>query len=235
MKQLLVIYACTLIGGSPIAEEQKSTEFLSQPQVETNRSFEEQTVVNVTTETQPIVTDVFNESLQFMDWNSEILEKELVETEVVVDNSITSEEEVLSIFDVDSNISSIVENEIELGFDTSEYLPSGFDPYATPTDIHSINFIEIEDEDLGFDTEPYLPEGFNPHKAYFNIHDIEIVEKEEDLDVNTAAYLDDSFDPYTNVIDIHSINFIDMDDEIELGFDTRPYLPEGFDPYKRSI
>ena len=57
------------------------------------------------------------------------------------------------------------EEQIELGFDTSEYLPEGFNPYDCKIDnIHSINFIEEgENIELGFDTTEYLPAGFNPY------------------------------------------------------------------------
>ncbi len=92
--------------------------------------------------------------------------------------------------------------EIDLGFDTAEYLPAGFDAYAgMEPDLDQINFIETEKEiDLGFDTAEYLPAGFD---AYAGM--------EPDLD---------------------QINFIETEKEIDLGFDTAEYLPKGFNPYK---
>jgi len=55
-------------------------------------------------------------------------------------------------------------NEIDLGFDTSAYLPEGFNAYDNGTSLESINYIENEAVELGFDTAAYLPEGFNPYK-----------------------------------------------------------------------
>lgn len=52
----------------------------------------------------------------------------------------------------------------ELGFDTEDYLPKGFDSYTDSIPVESINYIEIEDFDLGFETSDYLPKDFNPYK-----------------------------------------------------------------------
>lgn len=55
------------------------------------------------------------------------------------------------------------EIEIDLGFDTADYLPEGFDPYAYPLHVDGINHIDENDTvELGFDTVDYLPEGFDP-------------------------------------------------------------------------
>ena len=35
--------------------------------------------------------------------------------------------------------------------------------------------------------------------------------------------------------DINSIHYIQEEENIELGFDVRDYLPEGFDPYKQYV
>lgn len=56
-----------------------------------------------------------------------------------------------------------ISEEIDLGFDTKSYLPVDFDPYAAASNIHSIDFIEIEEE-LIIDTKKYLPENFNAYK-----------------------------------------------------------------------
>lgn len=74
-----------------------------------------------------------------------------------------SENEIVSIEDI---VLLETDEEIDLGFDTAEYLPVVFDAYAgMELDLDEINFIEIEEEiDLGFDTAEYLPKGFNPYK-----------------------------------------------------------------------
>lgn len=91
-----------------------------------------------------------------------------------------------------------IEEELELDFDTAQYLPEGFNPYkgmfATNEDL---GLIEVEEEiELGFNTAAYLPEGFNPYKGMiFAIDDIVVVEEEEEfiLDFNTQKYLPNSF------------------------------------------
>lgn len=238
MNKLLVLYACGILSISPISGEQKSTEFKSQPEVEILRSLEENVAVSVfDTDLNPQMVLVSNDIEKPFNWNYEIVDKEVVE---VIDekslNAYLFENETADA-NLDLNDIAIVEvePEINLGFDTEEYLPASFDPYTAVVDIHSVDFIEIEDEDLGFDTKDYLPEGFNPYEVYFNVHDIDFVEVEEELDFDTSEHLNEGFDPYVSqIVDIHSIDFIEMEDDIELGFDTRPYLPEGFDPYERS-
>jgi hypothetical protein len=67
-------------------------------------------------------------------------------------------------FDI-KNIVFIEDNAtIELGFDTKDYLPEGFNAYEENTTIEAINFIENDEINLGFDTKPYLPKGFNAYK-----------------------------------------------------------------------
>ncbi len=52
----------------------------------------------------------------------------------------------------------------ELGFDTSKYLPEGFNPYEGQFSVSSINYMDLCDEiELGFETAEYLPADFNPY------------------------------------------------------------------------
>ncbi len=69
-------------------------------------------------------------------------------------------------FKFDINSIEFVESpgDMELGFDTTDYLPEGFNPYEGEVTVKSINYIEEEDCDLGFDTAEYLPEDFDPYK-----------------------------------------------------------------------
>ncbi|MCB0375061.1 MAG: hypothetical protein KDD04_03995 [Sinomicrobium sp.] len=103
----------------------------------------------------------------------------------------------------DADLASIVyieeEDEVTLGFDTAEYLPRGFDPYAPFFDIHSVTYIEAEEEiTLGFDTAAYLPRGFNPHEAFFDIHSITYIEEKEEivLGFDTKKYLPEGFNAH---------------------------------------
>jgi len=54
--------------------------------------------------------------------------------------------------------------QIELGFDTNDYLPEDFNPYKEEVPVNGINFMEEETIDLGFETADYLPENFNPYR-----------------------------------------------------------------------
>ena len=58
------------------------------------------------------------------------------------------------------------EEELELGFDTSLYLPADFNARAGMDDIDwsAIELFEIEEED-DFDPKDHLPEGFNPYEG----------------------------------------------------------------------
>ncbi len=80
--------------------------------------------------------------------------------------------------------------EIDLGFDTAEYLPVGFDAYAgMELDLNEINFIEIEEEiDLDFDTVEYLPVGFDAYAGMAN--DIKISLKKGNDAKSLVAELD---------------------------------------------
>lgn len=234
MNKLLVIYACTLIGGSPIAEEQESTVPLVQPKVEMTRSFESSLAVLTNTELKSVEDQFNGELIQPEEMTTEFVNKELISVEIETETLFEENELKNSFVDLNTIDITEVEPEIELGFDTASYLPDNFDPYSDPADIHSIDFIEDEEINLGFDTEPYLPEGFNPYETYFNIHEVEIFEVEEELDIEAKEHLPTDFNPYVSKeMNIHSIDFIE-EDEIALGFDTKSYLPEEFDPYARS-
>ncbi|MFX0557459.1 hypothetical protein ACOCEA_11720 [Maribacter sp. CXY002] len=104
-----------------------------------------------------------------------------------------------------------IEEEIDLGFNTADYLPIGFNAYqGMDFTIDDIDFTDDEEIDLGFDTSVYLPKGFN---AYVGM-EIELEEVIADLDIDDLLYLLE-------------------EEEIDLGFDTAKYLPEGFDAYAK--
>ena len=58
------------------------------------------------------------------------------------------------------------EEEFEIGFDTTKYLPEDFNARTGMDDIDwsTIELYEIEEED-DFDPKKYLPEGFNPYEG----------------------------------------------------------------------
>jgi len=54
------------------------------------------------------------------------------------------------------------------GFDTSKYLPEGFNALKGKNDLDwsTIELIEIEEEiEINFDVKAYLPVGFDPYKG----------------------------------------------------------------------
>lgn len=66
-------------------------------------------------------------------------------------------------FDIDSIEFIEEDSDLELGFDTSNYLPENFNPYHGTFTLSALNFMELCDEiELGFETSEYLPEGFTP-------------------------------------------------------------------------
>ena len=117
------------------------------------------------------------------------------------------------------------ETEIDLGFDTAEYLPEDFDPNEQYVDLNSIEFIEEgEIADLGFDTTAYLPKDFNPYAAPVDIMNIDYIEEGEDiidLGFDTKAYLPDGFDPHELYVDLNAIEYIE-EDVWEIEYATRP-------------
>lgn len=83
------------------------------------------------------------------------------------EESLKNQANVISL-DPSTDINVIeIEEEIDLGVDTSVYLPYGFNAYkGFQLDIADINVIEIEEEvELGFDVNDYLPANFDPNKV----------------------------------------------------------------------
>ena len=81
--------------------------------------------------------------------------------------------------DVTLNIEDIevfeLEEDIQIAFDTTEYLPKNFNVLAGKNDIDwsKVELIEIEEEiELGFDPKDYLPMGFNPYRGMDFKHEV---------------------------------------------------------------
>lgn len=100
--------------------------------------------------------------------------------------------------DLDKIVFIEEEDLFDLGFDTAEYLPEGFDPYKVYVDLDAIEFIEEQETELGFNTAEYLPEGFDPYAAPADFNSISYMETEEDIypQIDTQSLLPDGFDPY---------------------------------------
>lgn len=98
-------------------------------------------------------------------------------------------------------------------------------------DINTVEYIEEETEiDLGFDVADYLPEGFDPYKMYVDFDAITYIEEEIEIS-DLSQHLPEGFDAYAFPTDVQSINYIDENDSFTVDFDTKKYLPEGFNPY----
>ena len=85
-----------------------------------------------------------------------------------------------------------IEEDVELNFDTKQYLPRGFNALKGKDDLdwNTIEIVEIEEDvELDFDTKQYLPRGFNPLKGKDDLDwsKIELVEIEEDLELNSHS------------------------------------------------
>jgi len=100
-------------------------------------------------------------------------------------------------FDLDS-IEYIEDEEvIELGFDTADYLPEGFDPYAFYFDVNSVEFIE-ESDLKGIQVKNHLPKDFDAYSNPNGIEGINYIDPNDEivLDFNTKKYLPKGFDAY---------------------------------------
>lgn len=69
----------------------------------------------------------------------------------------------VEVFDVKSIAFIDETQQIDLGFDTEDYLPKDFNPYAEEFNLNEVNFMEDETIDLGFDAKDFLPKNFNAY------------------------------------------------------------------------
>lgn len=92
--------------------------------------------------------------------------------------------------------------------------------------IEEIEVIEIEEEfDLGINTKEYLPLNFNPYKG---------INTKEELEVESQIALDALICKveYQDIIKIEEIEVIEIEEEVDLGINTKDYLPLDFNPFK---
>ncbi len=112
---------------------------------------------------------------------------------------LQGETEILEINDI---VFIEQDEEIKLDFDTTDYLPLGFNAYeGLELDLNDIIIVEEEEEiNLGFDTAQYLPADFNAYDGMeFDIDEIVYIEDEEEiiLDFDTEVYLPENFNANT--------------------------------------
>ncbi|MET1259085.1 hypothetical protein ABV409_07075 [Flagellimonas sp. DF-77] len=211
MNKLLVIYGCMILGTSLIAKEQEST--VTGPMVNTNLE-----VIGTTVE-----------GLATSGLDVELEEAPLLLTKVTINEPEVLETDEIAFLEI--------EEEVDLGFDTADYLPEGFNPYESYFDLNSIIFVEVETEELGYDTSSYLPEGFDAYAEVIDLRTINFMEEEEEIDLgfDTADYLPEGFDPYGDYKAVDAIEFKEVSNEDDLGFNAEAHLPVAFDAYTEVV
>jgi len=153
-------------------------------------------------------------------------------------NDSTSETADYASYDLNLNEVVYIEDEpeIDLGFDTADYLPEGFNPYERYFDLNSIIYLENKVEPLSFDAQKYLPENFDPYTDVVDVHSINYMEEEDmDLGFDTKDYLPEDFSPYEVYVDLKAIPYVENEVELEFGINSTYLLPKGFDAYTDVI
>ncbi|MEM9363858.1 MAG: hypothetical protein AAGA43_14555 [Bacteroidota bacterium] len=138
----------------------------------------------------------------------------ILESEGRLDNFTDEVSDASETFFYDVNeIEYIEDEEIELGFDTKDYLPDDFDPYTSYFDLNSVKFVEQEDEaSLGFDAAKFLPTGFDPYTETIGVQAINFIKDEDvQLGFDTTTYLPEGFSPFEVYFDLNSIIYINIE------------------------
>lgn len=87
--------------------------------------------------------------------------------------------------------------DFELGFDTADYLPEGFDPYEIYINLDAVVFIEDEVAD-DVKTKKHLPANFDAYAYPTDVAAFNYIDQNDDveLDFDTQAHLPEGFDAY---------------------------------------
>ncbi|NNJ89586.1 MAG: hypothetical protein HKP53_09300 [Eudoraea sp.] len=149
--------------------------------------------------------------------NEELIKEHWISNDFIINTE--TEPEIL-------HISSIpyaeLEEEFDLGFETSEYLPDDFDPNLAYASLKELPYYKaLEEMELEVDTKRFLPEGFDAYANPTNFMDISFIEKEEEVDLgfDTNGFLPERFDAYKKELDLNLIPFIE-DEDLRYGYDT---------------
>ncbi len=91
--------------------------------------------------------------------------------------------------------------DFDLGFDTADYLPEGFDPYEIYVDLDAVIFLEEEVMD-DFDFKKYLPAHFDAYAYPADVQSINYIDENDavELDFDIHEYLPKGFDPYSQSV-----------------------------------
>lgn len=101
-------------------------------------------------------------------------------------------------FDINSITYIEEEIEIDLGFDTADYLPEGFDPYTVYFDLNSVSYMEDEELPKLEELRIYLPAGFDAYANPSSVEGINYMDSSDEIemDFDTAEYLPENFNVY---------------------------------------
>lgn len=102
----------------------------------------------------------------------------------------------IKLFDINSVEYIEDEAEIELGFDVTDYLPEGFDPYKMYVDLNAIEYVqeEIEISDLSM----HLPVDFDVYAYPQDVQSINYIDENDSftIDFDSKKQLPEGFNPY---------------------------------------
>ena len=106
-------------------------------------------------------------------------------------------------FDI-SSIEYIEEEDFDLGFNTSEYLPEDFDPYQYYFDLNSISY--VEDVYVYIDFEKNLPRHFDVFANPSDFRNVSYIDPMDEiqLKLETEEYLPSDFNPYVRTSSINN-------------------------------
>ncbi|WP_425234501.1 hypothetical protein [Ulvibacterium sp.] len=101
-------------------------------------------------------------------------------------------------FDINSITYIEEEAQVDLGFDTADYLPEGFDPYTVYFDLNSVSYMEEEELPQLEELKIYLPADFDAYADPSSVEGINYMDSSDDIkmDFDTAEYLPESFNVY---------------------------------------
>jgi len=185
MNKLMLICGLLLLGSVPAQEDVKN-------------GTETQTTTYTSAISQELLAANF-ETAETVIWSKSIV--------------LVSDPECKENADLDLNEIVYIEEEpqIELGFDTAEYLPEGFDPYKLYVDLNTVEYVDEQEEiNLGFNVADYLPTNFDPYADPSNIEAINYMEEEEQIELgfDTATYLPENFDPYVRTNEAEEVTVL---------------------------
>lgn len=105
-----------------------------------------------------------------------------------------------------SSIEYIEEENFDLGFNTSEYLPADFDPYTYYMNLDSISY--VEEVAVNINSEKNLPKDFNVYANPTDFRNVSYIDPMDDiqLELDTEAYLPADFNPYLRTSETDNIS-----------------------------